>query len=160
MRFSIEKPPPVMDPVLKRMEYLTATTVLARLPANEEKRLLEPLVPPTGKKLWYVRPENYLVFDPLAFALELMGELTVSDQLPTGDQWKALDGIVMVGLRAGIQLIVPAELAERAAAAGRPQLPFLALVSQGVTETVADTVLLRSYPVSLKDLKSWLAGLD
>jgi HD-like signal output (HDOD) protein/DNA-binding response OmpR family regulator len=156
-QFSARSQAPTLNPVSMRNEILSATSILARLPANEEQRLLVPPIPRHTKRIWYIRPEMFVAFDPLAYALTLICDLVISPVLPNGDQWKEIDGLVLVGIRAGVMPIVPEELARIAATANCAKLPMLALVAEETTETTVGSLLLRSYPISLEDLGLWIA---
>jgi HD-like signal output (HDOD) protein len=149
-----------IDPASKRSEVLTATNILARLPVKEEQRFLLPIIPRREVRIWYVRPESFVEFDPLAFALTLTCVLTISQQLPQGNQWHEIDGIVLVGARIGIAPLVPQELLRAKEDATRSELPILALSSQSMTPEIIQLITLRPYPISLEDLTHWLSRIQ
>ena len=80
-------------------------------------------------------------------------------ELPADDQWHECDALVVVGIRPGTPLTDATELTHAATAAGRSDLPILALLAQEMPATTQDTVTVRSYPVSLADLSDWLAHI-
>jgi hypothetical protein len=156
-QFSASKAPPELDPVFQRNDILATTNVLARLPEQEERRLLTPPIAPTEKHVWYLRPDSFIAFDPLAFALRLCCNVTIAASLPSDEAWSEIDSLIVVGIRAGIRDAVPSELARKASAAGRANMPILCLVAEESAVSAEENVLLRSYPISLDDLGNWLA---
>jgi hypothetical protein len=159
-QFNPGRASPALDAAGKRNDIITATNVLARLPGQEERRLIAPPIPRHAKRVCYVRPESFIEFDPLAFALSLCCDLSLAGDLPQDKMWQDLDALIVTGIRPGAQGIVPAELSKRAAAAGRPDLSILCLVAQEMPAGVTGKVLLRSYPISLEDIDRWLGGLS
>lgn len=156
----VDKTPPVVDPVAKRNEILCATNVLARLPSKDERELVVPLIEKRSRRVWYLRPESYIELDPLAFALSLTCDVTISAKLPTGDQWSNLDGLIAVGIHPGMMPLIPTELKKARIAGNRPELPVLLLASQEANASELDHILTRQYPISLQDLDTWLSTLN
>jgi HD-like signal output (HDOD) protein/CheY-like chemotaxis protein len=159
-QYSPDRLPPLIDPAGKRTEILTATSVLARLPVGDEQRMVQAVIPRQSKRIWYVRPDQFMEFDPLAFALSLSCDLTISQTMPEAEDWKEIDGVIMVGLRVGAQTIVPDQIQRAMRNAQRPDLPVLALVMQSMPPSTAGSITTRSYPVSLSDLSQWLERLS
>ena len=149
-------PPPLLDIVSKRSEIIASTNVLTRLPAIEEKRLLTPILPRTSMRLWYYRPENYVELDPLGCALSFLSDVTISPRLPQEGEWAELDGLVVVGIRAGTAPLVPAALVHACADAQCPELPILALSGQGDPPESTGAITFGGYPISLRDVYEWI----
>jgi HD-like signal output (HDOD) protein/CheY-like chemotaxis protein len=153
-----DKTPPSFDPAAKRQEILTATAILARLPAKEEQRLLTPLVPRHDKRILYIRPDSYVEFDPLAYALSLCSTVQIASALPPPDQCAQLDGMVVVGPRAGTPPVVPERILNLVRNAA-PALPVLALVAKHGEPECQGHLQIRAYPVGLDALTDWLKTL-
>jgi HD-like signal output (HDOD) protein/CheY-like chemotaxis protein len=150
------KEPPDIDPRSKRAELLTATHLLARLPATEEPRLTTAVIPPSSKKLKYVRPAAFCGFDPLAFALSLVAELSVSSEMPESGELDEVDGLVTVGLRAGATNVEISAIQSRIAASGKPALPVMILLPEGET-CKQGSIMQTTLPLPLNKLAAWLA---
>ncbi len=146
---------PSFDPAAKRQEILTATAILARLPAKEEQRLLTPLVPRHDKRILYIRPDSYVEFDPLAYALSLCSNVQISSALPPSDQCAQLDGMIVVGARVGTPPVVPEQILNLVRKSA-PTLPALALVGKHGDQESQGQLQIRAYPIRLDELTDWL----
>ncbi len=161
---SPDKPPPPLDARAKRDEILTSTCALARLPARDEQRMLAPLIERKNCRIAYVRPETFIDLDPLGFALDLLCDIEIFATLPPPETLKTFDGLAMAALRPGAAPVVPAELSRLLAAAGRPDLPLFALVTQDVpgSPPLPSTGCIAQYvqTVSLNELAQWVTEVD
>ena len=155
-----DKNSPNVDPLAKRNQILCTTNVLARLPSKDERELVVPLIKKRARRLWYLRPQSYIELDPLGFALSLTCDVTISPNLPAPDEWSSLDGLIAVGINPGVTPLIPAELTKARIAGNRPEMPMLLLASQETKPSELDHILTRQYPISLRDLDTWLGTLN
>jgi HD-like signal output (HDOD) protein len=154
-----DKLPPVFDPQAKRTEILTATNILARLPIKEEQRLIAPILRQRDLRLLYLRSAYYVDLDPLAYALGLLADLTIANQIPSATELAGYDAIITVALRPNTPPFTLDDIAHALAAADAPSLPVLALTATGdASANTPPTVTHATYPISLHDLDLWLSA--
>jgi HD-like signal output (HDOD) protein/CheY-like chemotaxis protein len=151
-----DKTPPQIDPATMRSEIILATNVLARLPSQEEKQLIEPMLPHARLKIGYLRPDTFIAMDPLAYALQLLADTTLVNEMPTMNQMQEFDALVVTGIRPGVPPVALEELRALSTAAGMPEMPILALVGQMSPVPEGPGTVLRSYPIRLEDLSQWI----
>jgi hypothetical protein len=152
----IDKDPPEIDVLARRNDIVVATHSLARLPARQEDRLLEPFVPRLPLHVGYVRPELYINLDPLGFALHMMAETDLFKTLPQPEELRDLDALVVAALRPGVAPAMPDDLRRYCAEAGCAKLPIFLLTGQAGTVPTADNVTVRTYPLQLDELHEWV----
>jgi len=85
------------DPQSLRGQVLALTPLLARMPVEEEKKLSQPLMPNTGKRVWLIRDVAFSKFDPLEAALASLGEVNVSAKWPDEAASNEWDAVVVAG---------------------------------------------------------------
>ena len=152
----IDKDPPQIDALSRRNDIVVATHSLARLPARQEERLLQPFVQRTPLRLGYVRPETYIALDPLGFALHMMAETEIYKAVPEGQELQDLDALVVVALRPGVAPALPDDLRRHCADSGCAHLPILLLTGQAGTVPEVESVQVRTYPLRLDELHEWI----
>jgi HD-like signal output (HDOD) protein/DNA-binding NarL/FixJ family response regulator len=84
------------DPEVLRSEVLATTVTLAGLSRSDQAKLLVPMFKVSEAKVWVARHAGISEFDPIGIALESMAKAEVHPRLPTPDDVKNVDGVVIV----------------------------------------------------------------
>jgi HD-like signal output (HDOD) protein len=157
-----EDSPAAPDGDMFRAEILALTSMLARLDTDEARRLTQALYPRQEKKIWLAREAGLSGFDPVGAALAALGNVNVSDRLPTAAEAGECDGLVVMARSAAAAGLDGAAVngAAALAAKGRRTMPTLWLAGPRVAEdAVAATVsavVPRAWPIALEDLAGFV----
>lgn len=108
-----------------RAEIYALTSMLARLPASEERQLMVPLHPRGSARVWLAREAGFSAFDPVAAMLEALGDVTVADRLPsTAEEVRDHTAIAVVTRTPAVGGMMAADI-DRAASLATQKLPVL-----------------------------------
>lgn len=107
-----------------RNEIFVLTAMLARLSPKDEAALLAG-VQPRAARVWLARDSSLSAFDPIEAAIASQFQVTVSDLLPSAQQAKGYDGLVVLARSAAA-----AQYAERQISEAAQRLPTLWLVGR------------------------------
>ena len=81
-------------------EAVMVVNVLSGAPSALAGKIAQPLIPPSGAKIWYSRHASYCDFDPLAAALHFGGDVELHDGLPKSpDELDGFDILVTAASR-------------------------------------------------------------
>lgn len=156
-----EDEPACPDGTSLRAEIFALTAMLARLSAKEEAELLVPLYPHRDVAIWLARDAAFSTFDPVAGALDALGNVTVQNRLPTVDEAAQLHGIVILSRNAHVGGLSAMEAARAAALRPGSPLPVLCLTGsvEGVSGPLPDGILPCLWPVPLVKLAEFVQKL-
>jgi CheY-like chemotaxis protein len=119
--------PPDVDSL--RTQVLSLTVTLARLSRADEASLMVPMFERRAARVWLAREPGICELDPFAPALGSLADVTVRDQLPSANDVREVDGLVVLSTSGAVPgfsaLDVDGALA-RGREAGRA-LPLLAI---------------------------------
>jgi CheY-like chemotaxis protein/HD-like signal output (HDOD) protein len=144
-----------IEPAALRGEVLTATNVLARLPANEEARFLKPLQTRRQTRVWYARHASYANLDPVSVALGLLAETRGEGRLP--HEPAEIEGTDLILVASPFLESGPAMLNEIRAIqkiAGYRGQPFLILLENAAGAPIVANTQMATLPVPIKVLSN------
>jgi HD-like signal output (HDOD) protein/DNA-binding NarL/FixJ family response regulator len=88
--------PECPDGAALQSEVFSLTALLARLSTQEEKELMQPLVGRSKLGVYLAREKNFSSFDPVFAALNSMAQAQVHEALPTQEQFRECDALVVL----------------------------------------------------------------
>ena len=138
-----------------RSEVITATAALTKLPEDQEKKLLEPLVPQRTARIWYVRHSAFVPLDPLEAALNLMCRLETHEQMPRTEEITDLAALIVAAPAADTPGASLAEANRVRRQSGRT-LPILCLIPGDGKPPDQETA---HFPLTLARLAKFVAQL-
>jgi len=149
-----------------RGEIFALTSMLARLD-DDARRLLEPLYPRRKVKVWLTREAGLSNFDPIAAALEALGEVHVSDRLPASAELSDCGGLV-VAARSATAAGLDATAIERTTAGSvttSRAIPVLWLAGRTVSPPPpppgqVPAIVPRPWPISISELAAFVEQCD
>jgi HD-like signal output (HDOD) protein len=89
---------PPIDGAVMRGQIFAMTAMLARLPPGQTAPLMRPLIEPAGKRILLVREPAFSTLDPVAAALESLGEFRVVSEFGNMADAGECDAIIVESL--------------------------------------------------------------
>lgn len=149
------------DGAMLRGEIFGLTAMLARLAAKDEAELMTPPYPHKDLRVWLARDPVFSSFDPIAAAMESLGELTVQNRLPSAAEAAEHRAIVVVSRGVSTGGMSALEIARAASLRPDARLPVLWLIgsADGMAADLPPFITPVLWPAPLFSLAEFVSKL-
>jgi HD-like signal output (HDOD) protein len=149
--------PELPDTIAFRTEISVMTSMLARLSAADERKMMEPMFKLRDRTLWLARDSSLSPSDPVALALATMVNIQVHDRLPGAGEAQSLQGLFVLARDATVPGFSAAEVTKSQRLLDASAFVLCLTGAADKTAPLAAEQDHKRYPIKLEELASFVA---